>query len=86
MFSHQGRQLYHLAEIDYPTAYAQVREQVLFWQDQLGMPLYLENYPSILDGGHDAPAFFSNWPKTPAHACCLTLPMRYVPGATVACR
>lgn len=57
-FSHQGRQLYHLAEIDYPTAYAQVREQVLFWQDQLGMPLYLENYPSILDGGHDAPAFF----------------------------
>lgn len=56
-FSHDGRQLYHLAEIDYVGDYPQVRERVDWWQQQLGCQLLLENYPSIMDGGHDAPAF-----------------------------
>lgn len=57
-FTHGGRQLYHLAEIDYAADYGRVRERVDGWQQRLGRRLFLENYPSILDGGHDAPAFF----------------------------
>ncbi|MDL5594222.1 methanobactin biosynthesis cassette protein MbnB [Metapseudomonas otitidis] len=57
-FSHEGRQLYHLAEIDYQADYARVRDAVDAWQQRLGCQLLLENYPSILEGGHDAPAFF----------------------------
>src|SRR3989344_1706103 len=56
-FSHNGRQLYHLAEIDYINDYSRVRERVDWWQQALGCQLLLENYPSIMDGGHDAPAF-----------------------------
>lgn len=57
-FSHQGRQLYHLAEIDYAADYEQVRRRVDNWQQLLGCQVLLENYPSILDGGRDAPRFF----------------------------
>lgn len=57
-FTHDGRQLYHLAEIDYASDYDQVRRRVDWWQDRLGRRLFLENYPSILDGGHDAPVFY----------------------------
>ncbi len=57
-FSHDGRQLYHLAEIDYASDYDRVRRRVDGWQDRLGQRLFLENYPSIMDGGHDAPAFY----------------------------
>lgn len=57
-FTHDGRQLYHLAEIDYAADFGRVRERVDRWQQRLGRRLFLENYPSILDGGHDAPAFF----------------------------
>src|SRR5262245_40191703 len=56
--SHQGRNLVHLAEIDYESEYGAVRERVEWWQGKLGQRLYLENYPSIMDGGCDAPAFF----------------------------
>ena len=34
-----------------------MRERVDWWQQALGCQLLLENYPSIMDGGHDAPAF-----------------------------
>lgn len=57
-FSHRGRRLYHLGEIDYPAEYDKVRERVERWQELLGQRLYLENYPSIMDGGWDAPAFY----------------------------
>src|SRR5262245_33548996 len=57
-FSHQGRNLFHFAEIDYLSDYDAVRERVEWWQRRLGQRLYLENYPSIMDGGRDAPAFF----------------------------
>lgn len=57
-FTHEGRQLYHLAEIDYRADYEQVRRRVETWQQYLGRRLLLENYPSIMPGGHDAPAFF----------------------------
>lgn len=57
-FTHHGRQLYHLGEIDYLREYASVRDKVIRWQDMLGSRLYLENYPSIMDGGWDAPAFY----------------------------
>jgi len=57
-FTHEGRQLYHLAELDYAREYDAICERVIWWQTQLGQRLYLENYPSILDSGRDAPAFF----------------------------
>lgn len=57
-FSHRGRQLYHLGEIDYRADYDHVRRRVELWQGMLGQRLYLENYPSIMDGGQDAPEFY----------------------------
>ncbi len=62
-FSHLGRHLYHLAEVDYAGAYRQIRERTLWWQERLGCRVHLENYPSIMDGGHDAPAFFARLTK-----------------------
>lgn len=56
-FTHQGRQLYHLAELDYLGQYEQIRCRVDWWQQELGCQLHLENYPSIMDGGLDAPQF-----------------------------
>jgi len=58
-FTHQGRHLYHLAEVDYRSGYPALRARVQWWQQQLGVRLHLENYPSILEGGHDAPDFFA---------------------------
>ena len=57
-FSHRGRQLYHLAESDYQNDYAHILQRVQWWQTELGQRLYLENYPSLLPGGHEAPGFF----------------------------
>jgi methanobactin biosynthesis cassette protein MbnB len=57
-FNHNGRQLYHLAELDYQSEYDAVRQRVEWWQERLGQRLYLENYPSIMDSGCDAPEFF----------------------------
>lgn len=57
-FSHRNRELFHLGEIDYRSGYAQVRERVALWQDLLGRKIHLENYPSIMEGAWDAPAFF----------------------------
>ncbi|QGN00124.1 methanobactin biosynthesis protein MbnB [Methylocystis parvus] len=56
-FSHDGRRLFHLGEIDY-AAYDSVRQRVEQWQEMLGVRLYLENYPSIMEGGWDAPDFY----------------------------
>jgi uncharacterized protein len=56
-FTHNGRHLYHLGEIDYRSDYDQVRRKTELWQSLLGQQLYLENYPSIMDGGWDAPEF-----------------------------
>jgi methanobactin biosynthesis cassette protein MbnB len=57
-FSHRGRQLHHLAELDYTRNYDRVCRRVIEWQAQLGQRLYLENYPSMMDGGCAAPDFF----------------------------
>lgn len=57
-FSHNGRQLYHLGEVDYVREYDRVRDGVARWQEMIGERLHVENYPSIMDGGWDAPAFF----------------------------
>ena len=57
-FSHRNQQLRHLAEVDYREEYDDVRRRVEWWQDRLGRRLYLENYPSIMDGGFEAPAFY----------------------------
>nr|7TCW_A Chain A, Methanobactin biosynthesis cassette protein MbnB [Methylosinus trichosporium OB3b]7TCW_B Chain B, Methanobactin biosynthesis cassette protein MbnB [Methylosinus trichosporium OB3b] len=56
-FTHNGRSLFHLGEIDYGE-YDHVRSKVEQWQDMLGTRLYLENYPSIMDGAWDAPSFY----------------------------
>lgn len=58
LFTHKGRTLYHLAELDYLNEYDRVREKVDWWQEKFGQRLYLENYPSIMDSGHEAPEFF----------------------------
>jgi uncharacterized protein (UPF0276 family) len=60
LFSHAGRELHHLAEIDYRADRKRIFERVVRWQDQLGCPLLLENFPSIMDGAHDAPSFFED--------------------------
>jgi len=57
-FNHEGRLLYHLAEVDYVGDYERIRRRVDWWQQKLGRQLHLENYPSIMDGGHDAPTFY----------------------------
>jgi methanobactin biosynthesis cassette protein MbnB len=60
LFSHDGRELHHLAEINYRADRKRIFERVVRWQDQLGCPLLLENFPSIMDGAHDAPSFFED--------------------------
>lgn len=62
-FSHNGRQLYHLAEVDYQQEYSQIKDRINWWQDQLGCQLLLENYPSIMESGKDAPEFFEQLSK-----------------------
>lgn len=57
-FSHHGRRLFHLAEVDYRSRYDALRDRVERWQEMLGQRLYIENFPSIMDGGWHAPAFF----------------------------
>ncbi len=56
-FTHNGETLFFLGEIDYKQ-YDAARLRVERWQEMLGSRLYLENYPSILEGGWDAPAFY----------------------------
>jgi uncharacterized protein len=56
-FTHDGRQLFHLGEIDYKQ-YNVIRERVECWQEMLGVRLHLENYPSIMEGGWEAPDFY----------------------------
>jgi uncharacterized protein len=57
-FTHDGVNLFHLGEIDYVREYNVVRQRVEKWQDLIGRRLYLENYPSIMEGGWDAPEFY----------------------------
>ncbi|PWB82732.1 MAG: methanobactin biosynthesis cassette protein MbnB [Methylocystaceae bacterium] len=57
-FTHRGRRLFHLGEIDYATDYDRIRRKVEVWQKLVGQKLYIENYPSIMDGGWEAPAFY----------------------------
>jgi uncharacterized protein len=57
-FSHQGRRLFHIAEYDYLQEYDSAREKCEFWQNELGTKLLIENYPSIMSGGQEAPEFF----------------------------
>jgi hypothetical protein len=57
-FTYNGVELYHLGEIDYIGEYDHVRRRVELWQELLGTRIYLENYPSIMDGAWDAPAFY----------------------------
>lgn len=57
-FTYNGRQLYHLAEPEYRRDYETMRLRVEWWQERLGRRIYLENYPSIMDNGLDAPWFF----------------------------
>ncbi len=56
-FTHNGETLFFLGEIDYKQ-YDAARLRVERWQEMLGSRLYLENYPSIMEGGWDAPAFY----------------------------
>ncbi len=56
-FTNDGRNFHFLGEIDYKK-YDAIRVRVEQWQEMLGTHLYLENYPSIMEGGWDAPAFY----------------------------
>jgi hypothetical protein len=57
-FTHKGRKLFFLGELDYARDYELARERAEFWQNELGTKLLIENYPSIMDGGHEQPEFF----------------------------
>ncbi|QGM98418.1 methanobactin biosynthesis protein MbnB [Methylocystis parvus] len=57
-FTHRGVNLFHLGELDYVKDYDRVRTRVDLWQEMLGQRLFIENYPSILEGGWEAPRFF----------------------------
>ena len=57
-FRDRGRKLFFLGEFDYSRDYEIARERAEFWQNELGTHLLIENYPSIMDGGHEAPEFF----------------------------
>jgi methanobactin biosynthesis cassette protein MbnB len=57
-FSHNGRSFFHLGEVDYLAEYEFVRDRVMLWQEMVGQPVHFENYPSIMDGGREAPEFF----------------------------
>jgi uncharacterized protein (UPF0276 family) len=52
-----------LGEIDYSTEYEFTRDKVLQWQELVGQRIHFENYPSIMDGGLEAPAFFERLMK-----------------------
>ena len=57
IFKHNNISFYQLSEINYAIGtiyYDKIRR----WQDMIGDTLYLENYPSLLDGAHEAPIFF----------------------------
>ncbi|MBM3553042.1 MAG: methanobactin biosynthesis cassette protein MbnB [Alphaproteobacteria bacterium] len=62
-FTHEGRAFFHLGEIDYSTEYEFVRDKVLEWQEIVGQRIHFENYPSIMDGGLEAPTFFERLTK-----------------------
>lgn len=57
IFTHQGRHLPLLQEIDYSTQYAEVRERVTLWQNLLETKICFENFPSMLDVGRNQPDF-----------------------------
>lgn len=58
-FSCNGQNLSFLSEIDYRNRKVLI-EKVSWWQEQIGEKLFLENFPSILDGGFEAPEFFAD--------------------------
>lgn len=58
-FSCNGQNLSFLSEIDYRNRKVLI-EKASWWQEQIGEKLFLENFPSILDGGFEAPEFFSD--------------------------
>jgi methanobactin biosynthesis cassette protein MbnB len=62
-FTHDERAFFHLGEVDYAGEYALVRDKVLEWQELVGQRIHFENYPSIMDGGVEAPAFFERLMK-----------------------
>ncbi|BBU64224.1 hypothetical protein MSC49_41590 (plasmid) [Methylosinus sp. C49] len=57
-FTHHGVNLFHLGELDYARDYDRVRVRVDLWQEMLGQRIFIENYPSIMEGGWEAPRFF----------------------------
>jgi hypothetical protein len=57
LFSCEGRRLPMPMEVDYARDFALARERVGLWQELLGVPLLIENYPSILDEGRAQPDF-----------------------------
>lgn len=59
VFSEGARSLPFPQELDYAGEGALALERVKLWQDLLGLPLLLENYPSILDQGRAQPEFFA---------------------------
>jgi uncharacterized protein (UPF0276 family) len=59
VFDRLGRGLPLIAEVDYDSTYELARERTRLWQDLLGCPLHLENFPSILPGGRSQPAFLA---------------------------
>ena len=83
-FTNDGRNFHFLGEIDYKK-YDAIRVRVEQWQEMLGTHLYLENYPSIMEGGWDARPSISASAERRAQASFSTLRTPSAP-CTIAAR
>ena len=57
-FTHEGRRLPMLLELDAERDYAAARERVAAWQERLGERLHIENFPSVLGDGNAQAEFY----------------------------
>jgi uncharacterized protein (UPF0276 family) len=58
-FEHERRQLPRLLEWDYAHGFAKARARVHAWQEELGVRVHLENFPSLFTTGLGQADFFS---------------------------
>lgn len=57
-FHFKGRQLSYLSELDYLENDELIKNRVILWQEMLGVPIILENFPSGVGPSSDPVTFF----------------------------
>ena len=58
-FTHDGRRLPMLAELDTERDYVAARTRLAAWQERLGERLHVENFPSVLGEGNNQADFYA---------------------------